>query len=354
MMEAEGLPAQIHGAKILIVDDDEFFRTLIERLLSSAGYLNIFSTGDPERVVQLHCDKRFDLILLDIHMPKLSGLDVLEQLNALDPALHVPVIVLTGDEDVATRVDALERGARDFLNKPPLKREALSRIHNVLEAQILYKQNAFERGRYRDLLANMLPSSIIERLDAGETNIADEFGKVAVIFCDLVGFSDACTRIDPRIVVADLNTIFSALDQLAADYKIEKIKTIGDAYLAVSGFDPAVTKPFHLMADFALAAMDALRSLQEKLAIPFRMRVGIACGPLVAGVLSGPRSGLDIWGDVVNEASRLQSGSLADRINISERFAAEVEDSYDIETRGEMNLRGIGQVKAFFLNARRP
>ncbi len=164
----------VRDAKILIVDDEPFSIVFFERLLRAAGYRNIQSTSHPTAVEGLHRDNQFDLILLDIHMPGISGLEVLDRLKSLDPSTHVPVIVLTGDQDAATKIAALEKGARDFLTKPPPKAEALSRIRNMLEVRILDKQNKQERENYQHLLGNVLPSYIVNRLNAGETEIVDE------------------------------------------------------------------------------------------------------------------------------------------------------------------------------------
>jgi adenylate cyclase len=343
----------VRDAKILIVDDEPFSIVFFERLLRAAGYRNIQSTTNPRSVEELHRASRFDLILLDIHMPGMSGLDVLDRLKELDPSTHVPVIVLTGDEDVATRIAALEKGARDFLTKPPPKAEALSRIRNMLEVRILDKQNQLERENYQHLLGNVLPAYIVERLNAGEDEIVDEFEDVAVIFCDLVGFSDACARVEARIIVADLNRIFVALDLIAARFRVEKIKTIGDAYMAVTGLAESDKSHFDRMADFALAALNALDALQPELAVPFRMRIGIERGRLIAGVLRGRRSAFDVWGDVVNAASRLQAASLPGRITISSRFVDGLSETFDIEPRNAIELKGIGRVDASFLNGRK-
>jgi adenylate cyclase len=274
-------------------------------------------------------------------------------LKGLDPATQVPVIVLTGDEDLATRNAALEKGARDFLVKPPPKAEALSRIRNLIEVRILDNQNKLERESYQQLLGNILPAYIVERLNRGETEIVDEVEDAAVIFCDLVGFSDACARIEARIILADLNRIVASLDRLAAQFGVEKIKTIGDAYMAVTGLAGSATNHFDGMADFALAALKALDDLQPDLAVPFRMRIGIERGRLIAGVLRGKRSAFDVWGDVVNAASRLQAASVPGRITVSDRFAEGLSDGFDIEPRAAIELKGIGPVDASFLNGRK-
>src|SRR5207253_2779205 len=142
-------------------------------------------------------------------------------------------------------------GARDFLVKPPRKAEMLSRIRNVIEIRHLNRQNRIERERYEQLLQDILPAYILKRVKDGETDFVDDLADVAVFFADLVGFSKVCARLESSIVVDNLNRIFLAMDRLAEIYGIEKIKTIGDAYMAVSGIGETGHAHFARMADFA-------------------------------------------------------------------------------------------------------
>lgn len=338
-------------ARILIVDDEQFQLDLLQRLLSQAGYTNVTAVTDPRGVAALHRARDFDLILLDIHMPYLGGLAVLDQLKSLNPGDYAPVIVMTGDEDVETRLAALDHGARDFLTKPPRKAELFSRIRNLLEVRFLARQNHVERERYRRLLNDILPGYIVVRLDGGETDIVDNFGDVAVLFADLVGFSSVCARLESRIVVANLNRIFLAFDRLADRHGIEKIKTLGDAYMAVAGLGPGGGH-FTAMADFALALVRELDEMQPDLAAPFGMRVGIERGQLIAGMLTGRRSVFDVWGDTVNAAARLQTASQPGRVTVSRHFAAALDGAFALEARGMLELKGVGKTEAFFLGPR--
>ncbi len=340
------------AARILIVDDEQFQLDLLQRLLSQAGYTNLTAVSDPRGVAALHRDRDFDLILLDIHMPHLGGLEVLGQLKAVNPDDYAPVIVMTGDEDVETRLAALDHGARDFLTKPPRKAELLSRIHNLLEVRFLTRQNRLERERYRNLLTGILPGYIVTRLDRGETDIVDNFGDVAVMFADLVGFSSVCARLESRIVVANLNRIFLAFDRLAERHGVEKIKTLGDAYMAVAGLGSG-NGHFAAMADFALALVGELQAMLPSLAAPFSMRVGIERGQLIAGMLTGRRSVFDVWGDTVNAAARLQAASEPGRVTVSRHFADALDQAFALEPRGTLELKGVGRTEAFFLGPRR-
>jgi adenylate cyclase len=340
-------------ARILIVDDEPFHLSYLERLLKSAGYFNIQVQSDPRAVEALHQKHDFDLILLDIHMPHLSGIEVIERLKKIDRQSYAPVIVMTGDDDLHVRDEALERGARDFLVKPPRKEEMLSRIHNVLEIRHLNRQNEIERSRYQQLLNEILPSYIVNRLDNGETEIVDDLADVSVLFADLVGFSNICARLESRIVVENLNRIFLVLDRLADFYRIEKIKTLGDAYMAVSGIGESDTTHFARMADFALAAFKKLDELQNDLAVPFHMRIGIERGQLIAGMLKGRRSVFDVWGDTVNAAARLQTASVPGQVLISRHFANAVKGNFDLEPKGFVDLKGVGKTEVLFLGPRR-
>ncbi len=342
-----------NDAKILVVDDEAFHLNVVERLLRAAGYTNIWAHTDPREVESLHRIHDFDLILLDIHMPHLSGIDVIDLIRKHDPNAQAPIIVMTGDEDLQTRFTALNHGARDFLVKPPRKEEMLSRIRNTLEVGHLHRQNRLERNRYQQLLADILPRYIVDKLNDGHDDIVDDFPDVAVLFSDLVGFSSVCARLDSRIVVENLNQIFLAMDQLAENHGIEKIKTIGDAYMAVSGIGEVDTSHMARMADFALAIVDKLKVLQDSLAVPFQMRVGIERGQLIAGMLKGRRSVFDVWGDTVNAAARMQSASTPGRVLVSRHFANAIEDDFHLEAKGLIELRGVGKTETLFLTSRR-
>jgi len=345
--------AAFADARILIVDDEPFHLTYLERLLRTAGYENITAQSDPRAVEALHREHDFDLILLDMHMPHLSGVEIIDRLKKIDRHAYAPVIVMTGDTDLRVRDDALERGARDYLVKPPRKEELLSRIRNVIEIRHLTRQNELERDRYQQLLHDILPNYIVSRLKDGETEIVDDLADVSVLFADLVGFSSICARLESRIVVENLNRIFLALDRLAETHGIEKIKTLGDAYMAVSGIGESDTSHLARMADFALATIKQLDALQDALAVPFRMRIGIERGHLIAGVLKGRRSVFDVWGDTVNAAARLQTASAPGRVLISRHFADAIEDDFLLEPRGVVDLKGVGQTEVLFVLARK-
>jgi len=345
--------AAYFDARILIVDDEQFHLSYLERLLRSAGYSNVQVQSDPRTVEAMHLEYDFDLILLDLNMPHLDGIQVIERLRRIDARAYVPVIVMTGDDDLKVRDEALERGARDFLVKPPRKEEMLSRIRNVIEIRYLNRQNNLERVRYQKLLQDILPGYIVDRLKDGETEIVDDLPDVSVLFADLVGFSNICARLDSRIVVENLNRIFLAIDDLAETYGIEKIKTLGDAYMAVSGIGETGTSHLSRMADFALAVIRQLDTLQDTLAFPFRMRIGIERGQLIAGLLKGRRSVFDVWGDTVNAAARLQTASAPGRVLVSRHLADAIEDDFDLEPRGFVDLKGVGKTEVLFIASRK-
>ena len=209
-----------------------------------------------------------------------------------------------------------------------------------------------EKQKSEALLRNILPEQVIERLNRGETLIADRYESVSVVFSDFQGFTALSSRIDPTVLVERLNLIFSKFDALSQRLGVEKIKTIGDAYLAVAGVP--IARPDHAVAaaDMALGMIDGLREVNETFETPFRIRIGVASGPVVAGIIGIHKFVYDVWGDTVNVASRLETTSEPDRIQISAATAGFLGDSFQLEPRGQIELKGKGAMSTYFLNAR--
>jgi class 3 adenylate cyclase len=209
-----------------------------------------------------------------------------------------------------------------------------------------------EKKRSDSLLRNILPGEIITRLGEGETVIADRHDDVSVVFSDFQGFTAISSRLDPTVLVESLNAIFSLFDALSQELGVEKIKTIGDAYLAVAGVPGERPDHATAIADMALGMIDALQEANEAFEVPFHFRIGVATGPVVAGIIGTHKFVYDVWGDTVNVASRLESTSEPDRIQISAETTSRLGESFVIEERGEVELKGKGLVPTYFLNGR--
>jgi class 3 adenylate cyclase len=216
----------------------------------------------------------------------------------------------------------------------------LDRIMSDLEA---------ERGRSQALLLNILPQPIIDRLNAGEGLIADRHDDVAVVFSDFVGFTEISARMPVATLVSALNGMFSAFDAACASLGVEKIKTIGDAYMAAAGLPGSSGDHVRAAADLTLA----MRSAVEAAGLPWQIRIGLHKGPVVAGVIGSSKYVYDLWGDAVNVASRLETSSAPGRIQVSEAVATALGDDFVLEARGPIELKGKGSIEAYFLLGRR-
>jgi len=203
-----------------------------------------------------------------------------------------------------------------------------------------------ERAKSQALLLNILPPQIIERLEAGEEVIADRHAGVTVLFSDLVGFTERSSRLEPQVLVTELNALFSRFDSLCEASGVEKIKTIGDAYLAVGGLPGGREDHVAAVAELALAMLDVVRGTD------WRIRIGLHAGPAVSGVIGTRKFVYDVWGDTVNVASRLESTSEPNRIHVSEPVAGALGEGFELESRGTVALKGKGETATFFLNGR--
>lgn len=216
------------------------------------------------------------------------------------------------------------------------------------------EQLAAERARGEALLLNILPEAITGRLKASPGMIADRHERCSVVFADLVGFTAHVKGKDPATVVGELNTIFSRFDALAAEHRAEKIKTIGDGYMAACGLpDPDPDHVAHA-CDLALAMVAAMPALNAELGTHFQLRVGVNTGSAVAGIVGSSKFSYDVWGDMVNLASRLESHGAPGVVVTSAAVADALRRRYVFEALGAKNLKGEGMTDLFALVRRAP
>ncbi len=357
--------AEILHGKILIVDDKPANVRLLEQVLQNAGYVSVSSTTDSAQVCELYSSNRYDLILLDLQMPGMDGFQVMEQLKEIESSNYLPVLVITAQPDHKLR--ALNAGARDFISKPFDIAEVLLRVHNMLEVRLLYQrtkklyEKVIEEQKVSErLLLNVLPKPIVDRLkgysevisDNITAVIADNFEEATVLFADIVGFTRFSTTVSPDVLIKVLNDIFTRFDAIADKNGLEKIKTIGDAYMAVAGLPVHVHDHAIHAADMALEMIAAMDDFNRHSPYHLEIRVGIDTGPVIAGIIGKRKFLYDLWGDVVNTASRMESHGVAGRIQITGSTRGRLNENYLLENRGSVEIKGKDEMQTWFLNSK--
>ncbi len=343
---------------VLIVDDSEENRDLLARQVKRFGH-QAEMAEDGEQALAMLQAKAYDLVLLDIMMPGLTGYEVLERVKA-DPALKiVPVIMISAVDDLEGVVRCIELGADDYIIKPFKIILLKARINASLDRKQLRDQEAAymqalqaEQEKSDRLLLNVLPRTIAERLKHSPGIIADFFPEVTVLFADIVNFTELAASVSPTGLIALLNEVFSTLDDLAEAHGLEKIKTIGDAYLLVAGLP--TPRPDHAcaMAEMALAIQQATARFQTPDGFPIQLRIGMHTGPVTAGVIGSKKFAYDLWGDAVNTASRMESQGLPNCIQVTEATYQQLKDHFSFEKRGLITVKGKGDMPTYFLTGR--
>jgi class 3 adenylate cyclase/CheY-like chemotaxis protein len=356
----------VHAAKILVVDDSRMMRLGIIKQLKQLGFERIIEASNGRDALQKVADEPFDLMLLDIEMPEVTGIEVLAELKE-ERGLPVPVIVISGSQDTGDAVRCIEMGAEDYLPKPFDPVLLRARVTTSLEKKKLRDLDAqrleqikkehelvvAEQEKTEKLLLNILPRPIATRLKGGEKLIADSHPAVTVLFMDLVGFTKLSRTTTAEKLVKMLNAIFSTFDLLVERSGLEKIKTIGDSYMLVSGAPKAREDHAQAAADLALAMIDALAKINRVNQTDLQARIGLNSGPVVAGVIGIRKFTYDLWGDTVNFASRMESSGIAGRVHCSAATAELLQTDFELEDRGPIEVKGIGQTHTFFINSRK-
>ena len=224
----------------------------------------------------------------------------------------------------------------------------------VVDKSNAYQQILQEKERSESLLLNVMPARIADRLRSGEVTIAESLPDVAVLFADIVDFTDVAGSLSPESVVGVLRDIFGRCDRLCDRHGVEKINTVGDEYMAIGG-PPAAGGDGHLVsvAELALDMLESVAQVRYPDGRPVRVRIGIHAGPVVAGVIGQRKFAYDIWGDTVNVASRMESTGEPGRIQVTEDVYARLQEEFLFECRGRIEVKGKGGMATYFLDARR-
>ena len=344
---------------VLVVDDNEVNRDMLSRRLERQGH-TVRLAGNGRHALAMLQSEPVDLVLLDILMPELDGFETLKQLKASDALRHTPVIMLSALDELDSVVRCIEAGAEDYLPKPFNPVLLTARINACLEKKRLRdKEQAYlaelqsEREKSDRLLLNILPNSVANRLKRGETTIADSFPDATVMFADLVDFTPLASRVSAAELVQLLNEVFSQFDWLVELHGLEKIKTIGDAYMVAGGLPTPRPDHASAVAEMALDMQKVIQRLNGPAEHRLNLRIGLCSGPVIAGVIGSKKFIYDLWGDTVNTASRMESQGRLNHIQVSESTYEQLKDAYALERRGKLVVKGKGEMTTYFLLGRK-
>jgi class 3 adenylate cyclase/CheY-like chemotaxis protein len=396
---------------IVMAEDSRLQGMILKKALDSRGFTVHWAANGREalELVRLH---RPALVVSDVEMPEMDGHALCRSLKADADLKQIPVLLLTSLSSTADILEGLREGADAYVTKPYDPPHVLERIDHLLahgqaadvpgqpidlqygdetfhldvsRRQLLnlllstyeniLRQNAkleemhlklteasreleASLARRRDLLYRVFPREIADELaDAGQSE-PRQFEDVTVLFTDFVGFTRIAAGMSPRQLIDDLEGYFRRFDQLTAAHSMEKLKTIGDAYMAAGGVP--VATPTHAVdaALLAIALRESVAEMARERAAAgqpaFSLRIGLHTGPLVAGVIGEQRFTYDLWGDTVNTASRMESGGEPGRINISGATHRLVSPFFECVPRGHVEVKNKGAVEMYFLERLKP
>jgi class 3 adenylate cyclase/CheY-like chemotaxis protein len=367
-------------ANILVVDDKPDNLRLLSTILTGQGYQVRKALNGP-RAIATVLEFPPTLILLDVMMPDMNGYEVCAKLKASPKTSSIPVIFLSALDDVLDKVKAFEVGAVDYITKPFQGKEVLARVANqltiqnqqqLLQEQTKQYQELVERlqneikerqgvevalrlaqTKSDHLLLNILPAAIVESLKKGQGAPAQRFDSATVLFADIVDFTSIAARMLPLELVNVLNLIFSRFDQLTEKHGLEKIKTIGDAYMVAGGLPVPRADHVEAIANMALDMQEAIADFKTDRGEPLQIRIGIHTGPVVAGVIGTKKFIYDLWGDTVNVASRMECQGLPGYIQVTTAIYDLLKDRYVFEERGAITVKGKGEMIAYWLKAKK-
>lgn len=337
--------SEILNATIMIVDDEPSTTEILKLHLQEQGFRHFVTSNDAGKARGLLTRTQPDVVLLDLVMPGVSGFELLTFLRRQRRLATIPVLVLTSNSDEATKLQVLELGATDFLAKPVDRSELTLRIRNNLMVSLYQDRLRREREKSERLLRNILPHPIAERLKRGERRIADQLADVTVLFADLVNFTDFASRTDAAIVVDRLNEVFQVFDTLVEARGLEKIKTIGDAYMLAGGVPVTTSDHASQVVDAGLEMLQRVDEFNARHEETFSLRIGVHSGPVVAGVIGRSKFNYDLWGDTVNVASRMESTGIAGYIQISDATRQRLDKRFLVEARGTIEVKGKGLMR---------
>jgi adenylate cyclase len=345
------------------VDDDPMVSRALQMQLQRLNY-RVCTADSGEAALAMMRAQAFDTVLLDVMMPGMSGFDVLETMRASRDLRMLPVLMVTGQHDTTSALRGIELGADDYLAKPP----SITLLHARVKAcvarkrmldleqaytkqlEIERKQLEAERARVDALLANIFPKAVIHELTTTMTVRPRKHEDVAVLFCDVVGFTAFCDQHPPEYAVELLQRMVWHFEDIARSHNLEKIKTVGDAFMATAGLLEPCDNPVLSCARAGMAMQQAVRSLP----VDWQVRVGIHVGPVVAGVIGHSKYMYDVWGDTVNTASRVESHAQPGTVALSHRAWSAVKQHVQAESRGFVPMKGKGTVEIFEVVAVEP
>lgn len=362
---------------ILVVDDDRFVHMFIETAIETELHdYRIISAYNGKEACDIAISQEIDLIIMDWEMPVMNGIQALEQLKSDPSTSDIPVIIITSSGNLQTAFDA---GAIDFIRKPIDQVELLVRVKSTLsmfkliksivkQTEILEQQSyeleqkhqflKAEQKKSDDLLQNILPYEIAEQLKNKGLVDAKTYRKVSVLFTDFKGFTKISEKLSPQEIIKELGIFFAKFDEIIGGHFIEKIKTIGDAYMCVGGL-PLRNKSNPI--DTVLAGLEMQEFVdqvnKEKLARgedTWNLRLGIHTGKVVAGVIGRKKFAYDIWGDTVNTASRMESAGEIGKVNISGETYKYVQEYFNCEYRGKIEAKNKGEIDMYFVHGLKP
>jgi len=328
--------------RILVVDDTPANIQTLAAVIKQKGYeISVATNG--KQALDVLGKVRPDLILLDVMMPEMDGFETCARIKASPELRDLPIIFLTAKTETADIVKGFELGAVDYVAKPFNSHELLARVNTHLTIDRLAREN--ER-----LLLNILPAPIADRLKAGNEHIADAFAEVTVLFADIVGFTTLSASRPAEAIVELLNDLFTRFDLAAKEFGIEKIKTIGDAYMAVCGLPDPCPDHMERMMAMAVRMLQLTKETGAERGIPLRLRIGVNAGPVVAGIIGRRKFIYDLWGDAVNLASRMESHGVPDAIQVTRPLFEKLQGLYPFEPRGTIEVKGKGSVETWILH----
>jgi len=344
-------PAEPEHGLLLVVDDNETNRDMLSRRLERQGY-TVVTASNGRQALSTLAEQSFDLVLLDVMMPELDGYQTLEQLKA-DPRFRdLPVIMISALDEIESIVRCIEMGAEDYLPKPFDPVLLRARIGASLEKKRLRDQEqaylaqiSAEKKRADDLLHVIFPPTVVDELKATNHVTPRRYENVAVMFCDVVEFTTYCDQHPPEAIVGYLQELVDNFEGMAMRYDLEKIKTVGDAFMATAGLLKLVENPVLNCVKCGLEMI----ATAPRLSAGWQVRVGINYGPVMAGVVGRRQYLFDVWGDTVNTAARVEGLGVPNRLNISDVAWQQVAHLCRGESRGFVRVKGKGEKEMFLV-----